>query len=188
MILVHFDLETGGLEPHHPTIQLAAVAMDGASELGAFSVNIAFREADADPEALKMNHYDPAAWLEAVPPHIAASKFAAWLRPYQTVQLVSKRTGNPYTVAPMAGYNALTFDWPRLRALFGTAFLPCSYHVRDVLQRAIFYFDEACEDAPADYRLTTVAAHFGIPTDGAHGALADARMSARVYNAIREEW
>lgn len=185
MITVYFDTETGGVEPKHPTIQLAAIAVEDGREVSAFEQNIAFDEADCDPAALAMNHYDRALWTEtAVSSAVTAARFAKWLRPYQTVTLTSKRTGNPYTVARLAGYNALTFDLPRLKALFGASFFPCEYLVRDVLQRVVFYFDETGKARPENFKLSTVAAHFGIPTDGAHGALADARMSAAVYAAV----
>lgn len=39
-----------------------------------------------------------------------------------------------------------------------------------------------------NYRLTTVATYFGLSVDGAHGALADARMCAAVSLAMREAW
>jgi DNA polymerase III epsilon subunit-like protein len=184
---VYFDTETGGVEPHRPTIQLAAVAVAlNGEEAGSFSQNIAFNEADADPTALALNHYTPQAWSDAVSPGVTISRFSAWLRPYQSVTLISKRTGNPYTVARLAGYNALTFDLPRLKAMFGTQFFPCEYLVRDVLQRALFYFDEHDAPKPDNFKLATVCQMFGIDTDGAHGALADARMSARLHRAIQE--
>lgn len=186
MITVYFDTETGGIEPARPTIQLAAVAMENGVELGAFEQNIAFNEADADPTALAMNHYTPQAWVNAVPPRACAAKFAAWLRPYQTVTLTSKRTGQPYTVARLAGYNALTFDLPRLRAMFDGAFFPCEYLVRDVLQRALFWFDERPNvPRPENFKLSTVCEAFCISTDGAHGALADARMSAELHRRLQ---
>lgn len=185
-VLVHFDFETGGILDRHPSIQLAAVAWDGALELGAFEQKIAFQEADADPEALRLNHYDPQAWVDAKAPGITASRFAAWLRPYCTIQKTSK-AGNPYCVARLAGYNAASFDAPRLRNLFGSQFLPAEHPVRDVLQRAVFYFDERPEmPRPENMKLTTVAAHFGIEVNGAHDALADARICARLYLALTE--
>ncbi len=185
MITVYFDTETGGVEPTRPTIQLAAIAVEDGRELSSFEQNIAFKESDCDPQALAMNHYDAALWTEtAVSPAVTAARFAAWLRPYQAVTLTSKRTGQPYTVARLSGYNALTFDLPRLKALFGASFFPCEYLVRDVLQRVVFYFDETGEPRPENFKLSTVAAHFGIPTDGAHGALADARMAAAVYQEV----
>jgi DNA polymerase III epsilon subunit-like protein len=187
MVTVYADCETGGVLPQHPTIQLAAVAMDGATELSAFEQKIAFNEADCDPEALKMNHYTREAWTDAVSPGVAASRFAAWLRPYSTVERVSK-AGNPYRVARWAGYNVSTFDGPRIRALFGTQFCPLEFLARDVLQRVLFHFDESSETPPENFKLSTVAAHFGLSADGAHDALTDARMAARVYAAVRDAW
>lgn len=187
MIVVHFDFETGGVEPKHPSIQLAAVAWDGAVELGAFEHKIAFKEADADPAALAMNHYTAQAWVDAKAPGLVASKFAVWLKPYCTVKKKSK-AGNDYFVARLAGYNAASFDAPRLRELFGAQFLPAEYPVRDVLQQAVFYFDAHPDvTRPANMKLSTVCASFNICTDGAHDALTDARMCAELHQRIERE-
>ncbi len=188
MFTVYFDLETGGIESTRPTIQLAAIAVnDHGQEVSAFEQNIAFNEADCDPEALAMNHYTAEAWKDAQSPAVVASLFAAWLRPYQSLTLTSKRTGNPYTVARLAGYNALTFDLPRLKAMFGTQFCPWDPRVRDVLQRVLFYFDDA-RIQPENYKLSTIAEFFGVNSDGAHGALADCRMCAAVRRSVTEAW
>lgn len=186
MVVVYFDTETGGVLPTHPTIQLAAVAVEDGVELSGFTQNIAFNLQDCDEEALALNHFTPQAWADAVSPAVTAARFAQWLRPFQSVTLTSKRTGQPYTVARLAAYNA-PFDLPRLRELFGTQFFPCEFLVRDVLQFALFHFDRYGH-APENFKLTTVARYFGIPTDGAHGALADARMCAAVHRALREAW
>lgn len=187
MVTVFCDVETGGVLPQHPTISLGAVAMDGATELDECSQHIAFNVADCDPEALAMNHYTAEAWADAVTPTVCAARFAAWLKPHSTVTLTSKRTGQPYQVARCAGYN-WPFDGPRIRALFGTSFCPMEFLARDVLQRVLFYFDESGETPPENFKLATVAEWFGIPADGAHDALADARMAARVYAALKEAW
>lgn len=187
MVVVYFDTETGGTLPTHPTIQLGAVAMEDGVELSNFTQNLAFNLEDCDPEALAMNHFTPQAWADAVSPAVTAARFALWLRPFQSVTLTSKRTGNPYTVARLAGYNAVRFDEPRLRQMFGMQFCPWEYLVRDVLQLALFHFDR-CGHAPENFKLTTVAAWFGIPTEGAHGALADARICAAVHRALTEAW
>src|SRR6478672_4476038 len=98
MIVVYADCETGGVLPQHPTIELGAIALSGDVEIASFSQEIKFNESDCDPEALKMNHYDPARWAaNAVEPTICAAKLAAWLKPHQAVTLKSKRTGNDYT-------------------------------------------------------------------------------------------
>jgi DNA polymerase III epsilon subunit-like protein len=186
VFVVYFDTETGGVLPEQPTIQLAAVAIDqDGDEAGAFEQNIVFNVKDCDPEALKMNHYTAEAWKDAVSPAATAAKFATWLRPFQSVTLTSKRTGKPYNVARLAGYNA-QFDTPRLKAMFGASFFPCEYLVRDVLQRALFFFDETQAPKPENFKLSTVCKAFGVDTDGAHGALADARMCAKLHQAIRE--
>lgn len=185
MKTVYFDLETGGLNDE-PVIQLAAVAVNANwSEAGTFEQKITFDPATCDPEALKLNGYSEDAWKGSVLPGFAAQKFAAFVKPHSTVEMVSKRTGAPYSVARLAGYNALTFDLPRLRGLFGEMFFPCSYHVRDVLQRAMFYFDEHPEaEKPKDLKLGTVCAYFGISVDGAHEALSDVRMTVALHRKL----
>lgn len=187
---VYFDLETGGVEPKHPVIQLAAVAVDETgTEHDAFMARLQFNEADCDPEALKMNHYDAAVWHDAIPPQRAVVRFSTWLTPFKSLTLTSKRTGRDYTVAKLSGYNALTFDAPRLRALFGDQFTPWSHQIRDVMQRALFWFDEHPHAAkPENYKLSTVAAYFGLNADGAHDALADARLSAALAARLRAGW
>lgn len=187
--LIMFDLETGGLLPTHPTISLAAVAAEEPDlrEVSSFSTKLQFNFAEADLEALKINGYTAEAWADAVPPLTAALSFAAWLTPYRSITMTSKRTGNPYTLARLSGYNALLFDMPRLKALFGEEFFPCSWQVRDVLQRAVFYFDEhPHEPPPENFKLATLGAYFGLSVDGAHDALFDARLSFAVLRELRE--
>lgn len=185
--IVYFDVETGGVEPHHPTIQLAAIAVDeGGAETSSFEQLIEFEEAACDPAALAMNHYDRDKWSLAVTPIVCARKFAAWLQPFQSVLMTSKRTGAPYTVAQLAGYNALTFDLSRVKALFGKSFFPCSYQVLDVLQRVHFWFVEHPDESrPENLKLSTVAAWLGIDTSGAHEALTDVRLCAEVWRRLR---
>lgn len=185
---IYFDTETGGIQSHHPTIQLAAVAVNDETQQHAatFERKISFKEEDCDPEALRMNHYNPAQWEHSLHSLAVASDFARWVKPYSTVEMMSKRTGKPYSVAKLAGYNALTFDLPRLKALFDGQFFPCAYMVRDVLQRTIFYFDEHSSSKPENMKLSTVCAFFGIEVDGAHDALADAKMAALLMARLRQ--
>ena len=187
-VTVYFDFETGGVEERHPSIQLAAIAVsdDSGIELGAFEQKIKFNEKDCDPVALEINHYNPEAWKDAVEPAIVATRFSRFLDGFKCVKNIGKRTGNPYYVAKMSGYNVITFDWPRLKQLFGSNFLPCSYHVRDVLQRVIFWFDENPQETVTDYKLGTVCSHFNISTIGAHDALADVRMTAKLARVLKE--
>ena len=186
MTTIYFDFETGGVLPEHPSIQLAAIAVDDDSgqELGSFEQKIAFDVAACDPAALEINGWTTEAWKSAVAPSDCAALFARFIKPHQCVEMVSKRTGRPYYVVKASGYNAASFDFPRLRELFGSLFLPVSYHIRDVLQRVIFYFDEH-GNPPPDFKLSTVCKHFGIDTTGAHDALADVRMTAALYRKLR---
>jgi DNA polymerase III epsilon subunit-like protein len=184
--LIYFDLETGGVEPQHPVIQVAAIAVDGTgAEVAAFNARVAFDESAADPEALRLNHYSKDAWTGAKSPARVAEDFASWLRPFSSVSLVSKRTGRPYSVARLAGYNAVAFDFPRLKAMFGERFMPCEYLVRDVLQRVLFYFDDnPTVKRPENFKLSTVCEYFGIAVDGAHDALVDVRLTAQLHRAL----
>lgn len=188
MKTVYFDFETGGVLETQPSIQIAAIVVDDDSgaELSAFERKIKFDPALCDPKALEINHYTAEAWKDALPPGVVAMQFANFIKPHSCIEMISKRTGAPYNVAKGSGYNALTFDWPRLKALFGTNFLPVSYHVRDVLQRAMFWFDEHPESArPKDLKLGTVCEYFGISIDGAHDALVDVRLTAALARKLR---
>jgi DNA polymerase III alpha subunit (gram-positive type) len=190
--IVFFDLETGGLADDAPIVQLAGVALDEESwrEVASFEAKVQFDEARADLEALIINHYDSEAWKrEAVPPSEACRRFATFVKPYCSIEMISKRTMAPYRVAKLAGHNAVAFDGPRIKAMFAacSAFLPCSYHIRDTLQRAMWWFDERPEaPRPKDLKLGTLAEYFGIPVYGAHDALADVRTTAAIAKAMRD--
>jgi len=194
--IVFFDLETGGVEPERPNIQLAAVAMSDRldAELGAFEAKIQFDEAAASPEALRINSYDPAVWKEnAVGEMVAAGTFASFLREHATVEMISK-AGKPYRIARLAGHNVASFDCPRLVAMFKRydLFLPgTAYQPLDTYQRALWYFAERrCTsdqplNQPANMKLATLAEWFEIPAGGAHDALADVRMCVAIARAMR---
>lgn len=188
MTTIYFDFETGGVLPSHPSIQLAAIAVDDktGNELAAFESKIHFEPLDCDIEALEKNTWgkESVKWEGAPMPEVVAKKFAGFIKPFQCVPMVSKKSGKPYTVAKGAGYNAVSFDFPRLQQLFSGAFLPMGYQIRDVMQRVLFYFDEN-GNPPEDMKLTTVCKHFGIEIDGAHDALADVRMTAALYRKIK---
>lgn len=168
MTTVWFDTETGGLTPAHPTIWLAGIAVNPTwTELETFDFKIQFDEATADPEALKMNHYDPAVWArEAVPEDQALTMFAAFLGRHKSIEMISKRTKKPYSVARLAGHNAATFDGPRLKDDFQRygMFLPAHPLVMCSLQRAMWYaFENGTKFE--NLKLETLARHFGVPVD-----------------------
>lgn len=183
MTTCYFDMETGGVEPHHPNISLAAVAMRDGVEIESMHCLIQFDESDAVPEALAINHYDRERWdLEAVSEKIATSRFSDFLSRHKSLTLTSARTGRPYNVARLAGYNSASFDGPRANAMFDRhgMFPPFRRPTLDVLQLVLQHFDTNGISL-VNNKLSTVAEFFGIPTDNAHDALADCRMTAAIH-------
>lgn len=183
----YIDFETGGVEAHHPNIQLGAVAIGPDwEELGSFNKKIQFDESLADPEALKINHYDKEVWAkEAIPSVVCVSQFSRFLNEYKSLEMVSKRTGAPYSVARLAGFNAATFDGPRLRAMFNGTFLPAHPIPICILQAALLYFHVRAEK-PENYKLGTLCNYFSIPIpeDGQHDALQDVRLTVKLAKTI----
>ena len=189
---VYFDLETGGVEPHHPDIQLAAIAVDCDTwaEVEAFESKIQFDESKADPKALEMNHYSAADWSAAPTLVEVVSKFTRFIDRHKSFEMISQRTGWPYQVARLVGHNAATFDGPRLKAMFQRhgRFLPADMRVRDTCQRALWYFDERpALPSPENYRLATLCRYFGIPVEDTHEALADVRLTIALARALSQE-
>lgn len=185
-----FDVETSGLEPHHSVIQLAAIAINDqtGSEVSSFERKVRFNAVLAEVNALEMNHYDPAVWkAEAEEPATVIAKFIDWARPYFCIEMVSKSSGKKYKVGKLAGHNVVAFDLVRLRGMFGQMFFPFSYHAKDTLQRALWLFDEHPSiKRPESLKLSVLCSYFGIPTNNAHDALIDVRMSAALARAICE--
>lgn len=189
MRIVFFDLETGGLLPEvHPITQIAAIAVDEQlNELEAFECKLTFHEGMCDPSALEMNGYVAETWNEtAISPLQACGQFGRFLSKYADLERKSERTGNPYRVAQLAGYNAVTFDDPFIQKLFKTerAFLPALYRIMDVYQRVIWYVYEN-RVALESLKLNSVAEHIGVKIGKAHDALCDVRTTVEVYKAMQ---
>ena len=188
--IVYFDLETGGLDTRHPDIQLAAIATEDLVEIDVFEAKIEFDAAKADPEALKINSYDEKRWQkQAQPERIVVATFAAFLNKHATLERVAKGSGRPYKVARLAGHNVLSFDAPRLLALFKRhgAFLPAdAFRPLDTLQLASWSAARLGIE-PTNYKLSTLCETFGIDTAGAHDALADVRMSLDLTRTLFEK-
>ena len=189
--VVYFDLETAGVEDYRPDIQLAAVAVDeDLIEVASIEMKIQFDVALADPEALRINHYDAAVWRDqALPLPTVVARFGRFLDNFKTLQRVSKRTGRPYKVAQLAGHNAATFDGPRLKSMYTRAgvFLGADPRVLDTMQLAMWWFHQRRME-PENYKLVPLCQYFGIPVgDDAHDALADVRLTVRLAKALLTE-
>lgn len=186
MVIVFFDLETGGLKPTQPNIQLGAVAWDMASEevLEEFERKILFDDQTCAIEALNKNHYDPEVWKrEAISEQRAVEEFDRFLCRHKSAELVSKRTGKAYSVARLAGYNAATFDGPRLKTMFGERFCPWHPQVFDIMQRMMAHVLERSMSVPS-IRLEAACEAMGVPVPLAHDALADCHLTIELYRAI----
>lgn len=190
MSLVIFDTETGGLEAHHPTIQIAAIAVDDDwTEVAAFERKLRFDIAACDPESLKLNSYDPAAWArDCVNPVDAMRGFADFLRDHADCNKVS-RGGKPYTVARLCGHNAASFDLPRVSTAFRqmSLFFPGDFGVLDSLQ--LYRWSRHLtpqSPGPESGRLGDIAAFYGISIEGAHDALTDCRLVAAIAPKLLE--
>jgi DNA polymerase III epsilon subunit-like protein len=185
--LVFFDLETGGLELLHPIIQIAAIAVDRDYQMvEEFEAKLTFNVADADPEALKVNSYDADIWgFKAEHPSFVVRVFSDFLKRHSDVEMVSKRSGRPYKVARLAGYNCATFDNPRLQKLFKDwdSFLPAHPQSLDVMQLAAWTY-HGRQNRPENLKLSTVHNYLLDPAEGAHDALVDVRMTIAVTKAL----
>lgn len=187
--IVFFDLETGGLDAKHPDIQIAAVATEGLVEIDVFEAKIQFDERAADPVALKINSYDPKLWKkDARPERDVVAAFGSFLKKHATLERTAKANGRPYQVARLAGHNVLTFDTPRLSALFKRhgAFLPAdTFRPLDTLQLA-YWSAVKLGLEPSNFKLATLCETFAISAAGAHDALADVRMCVALTRALFE--
>ena len=185
MRYVFFDLETGGTEPKHPDIQLAAVAVENGVELDSLEVKIKFDPALCEPKALEINHYSADDWKDAVSEESAIKRFAAFCKEYSDVPKVSARTGNGYRVARAGGHNVARFDFDRVMALAKrrSVFLPLDFYTLDTFQAAIWYFT-AHPPFPENLRLETLCKHFGIEISNAHEALSDVRASVALARKL----
>jgi DNA polymerase III epsilon subunit-like protein len=185
--IVFFDLETGGLDDRHPTIQIAAIATEAFVEVGTFEAKIAFDPASADPAALAMNHHDARVWAKEARPEVeVVAAFAAFLSRHASLPRVSRRSGAAYKVACLAGHNVLHFDMPRLQRMFERhgRFLPAD-RVRplDTLQLALWH--SLARGSPLEsYTLSALCRRFGIDAACAHEALADVRMTAQLARVL----
>jgi DNA polymerase III epsilon subunit-like protein len=184
---VYFDTETGGLELRHPIIQLAAVVVaPDWSEVETFERKVRFDPRVCDARALEVNHYTAEAWADAVPEQQAVREFAALLERHRSVDLIS-RAGKPWRAARIAGHN-IGFDVDRVQAAFKRhgAFFAGDMSGAICTRYAATWALGSRTPPPANYQLSTLAAYLGIPSDGAHDALVDVRLSISIARRLRE--
>ena len=187
--LVFVDLETAGLEPWRPIIQIAAIAVDSdLRELERFEAKLKFNRRFADPKALRKASYSPQQWnREAQPSLIVMRQFSRLLRRHATVDQISSK-GLSFPVAQLVAHNG-PFDGAFLQAWYDRFdhFLPASPRVFCTLQRTLWLFQEDKSlTPPPDFTLPTLCQYFGVPfsASDAHEALNDVRATVELYRAI----
>jgi DNA polymerase III epsilon subunit-like protein len=190
--LVFFDLETGGLAPSHPDIQVAAIVVQNWREVEIYEAKIEFDVSTADAEVLAMNSYDHEAWAKhAIPEAQVVKELGEFFRRHASVQMISAR-GKAYMLARLAGHNALGFDSPRLSAMFKrhNAFLPAdAYRPLDTLQLA-WWRAWLTNKPPPSFKLAELCAFHDVklPQSEAHDALSDVRATIWLARTLVGPW
>ena len=189
--LVFVDLETGGLEPWRPIIQIAAIAVDcNLQELERFEAKIRFSKKFVDPKSLRKASYSAELWKEeALPAATAMSQFTDLLRRHATVDQTSSKR-RVFQVAQLVAHNGV-FDGGFLAAWYDRfdEFLPASPRVFCTLQRAIWLFQEdKSMTPPPDFSLGTLCHYFGVPLrpEDAHEAMNDVQATVELYRAMSQ--
>lgn len=189
--LVFVDLETAGLEPWRPIIQIAAIVVDARlEELERFEAKLRFQNRFADPASLRKASYSAERWKrEAIASGEGMIRFSNLLRRHATVDQTSA-AGQPFQVAQLVAHNG-AFDGAFLNAWFGrfNRFLPASPRVFCTLQRAVWLFHEDKSlTPPPDFKLRTLCHYFGVSlrSNEAHEALNDVRATVELYRAMSD--
>lgn len=188
--IVFVDVETSGVSSRkHEIIQLAAVRVNSTfSGYRTFEVKLQFDLAKADPQALEMNSYVEDVWeKEAVPPRVAAEKFARFLEESADITKISKRSGREYKVAQLAAHNA-QFDRSFIADLYKKLdiYLPANWHYIDTIQLALVHSTLTGQQPPS-LSLDTLCDFYDIPLDNAHDALGDVIATARLARRLFSE-
>jgi len=173
------DTETTGLDPENNDIldiAIIRVRPDGSETVFSSKVKMA-RPENAHPKALEVNGYTPEKWADA-----------------PTVEEVFWEIHRRGLLQDciLAGQN-IGFDAGFINATFQRIGIKTrvDYHMYDTVTIALAYLKPYLKSVS----LTTVCTALGIPTEGAHGALADCRMAMEVNRVLlgatpqeREAW
>lgn len=175
--LAFIDTETTGLSTErHEIIEIGCVMAVQMPRLGA-GAHVEMKSEHewkvlprhietADPEALRINNYDPADWKDAVPLKQALEELAA----------VTEG-------AIMVGHN-VGFDYAFLEKAFQEEGVEnkMHYHKLDTISLAYARLFDNLD--VQKFSLRNLTAHFSITNSKAHSALSDARATYELYKKI----
>ncbi len=177
--LAFVDIETTGLNPDkHEIIQIGCIIarQEWSSKglilehLDEFELKIKpERITDADPQALRVNGYEPAEWV-----------FAYTLP--EAMKLFAEKTKGSIFVA----HNAC-FDFGFIDKAFRITEIENTmhYHKLDTISMAFAKFGH--DDTLDRFSLRNLCQHFNIENKNAHTALSDARALYQVYEKMMGE-
>ncbi|WP_168205254.1 3'-5' exonuclease [Bythopirellula goksoeyrii] len=190
---IYIDIESAGRARRAPIIELAAIAVESGSyrELDSIDMKLEFAMKEADPRFLGVNKFSPTVWEKyALPERDAAAKLAAFLRRHATTERTSPKTGKPYLVAQLAGFNSNRFDIPRLEQLFQRhkLFFPACRRSLCVMQKTQWFFEDnqALQPGPDNFSLAALADYFRLATQPDHTALSDVRATVELARLLAE--
>ncbi|OGI69182.1 hypothetical protein A3A09_01675 [Candidatus Nomurabacteria bacterium RIFCSPLOWO2_01_FULL_42_20] len=174
--LAFVDVETSGLDAEkHEVIQIGCVlvSQDWTGDKPKFEMIEELelkikmeRPEDAQPEALRINGYDPAAWL-----------FAYNLP--EAMKIFAEKTKDAIMVA-----HNVAFDYSFIDKAFRKAGVEnkMHYHKLDTISIAFAKLHDVHD--VDKFSLHYLCAHFGIENKKAHSALPDARATFEVYKKL----
>ncbi len=169
--LAFTDIETTGFEVlRHEIIEIGCVIATPELEVtGEFEFKIKpERLEEADPAALKINHYNEADWADALTLKDAIEVFSEKMKD-----------------CVMVGQN-VSFDSGFLECAFAKLGIKNSmhYHKLDTMSMAWALLRE--RSGLNRFSLRELCQHFGIKNERAHSALSDARATFEVYKKMME--
>ncbi len=177
-VFAFIDTETTGLDYlRHEIIEVAGIVVriTNPSDPSTYEVLHEFeykikpeRISDADPVSLKINHYDPSQWTEA-------------LTRTQAMKLVNEKTEG----AVMVAHN-VAFDSAFMDKAFKDSGLENKMHYHRLDTVSMAYALLRNNEDVDHLSLRALCNHFGIVQDKQHEALADVRATVELYKKLMQ--
>ncbi len=169
--LAFIDTETTGVEPRHELIELAVVRVSGYnfSVLEEWEAKIKPRHIElANPEALKINHYNKEDWKGALDLETALKIFLE-----KTADVI------------LVGHN-LVFDWFYIHKALAEFDLKPTFYYKSLDTFSLGW--QKLRHLPEfnNLSLSEMANYFGIIQEKPHSALDDARTTYKVFLKLLE--